>query len=73
MSETDVAAEAHEDAPVASTTLFGQDVLYPDRGAYLATVESLRDEGYCTATDLTVLTYGCSKDQPHPKGTILSR
>ena len=55
MSETDVAAEAHEDAPVASTTLFGQDVLYPDRGAYLATVESLRDEGYCTATDLTVV------------------
>ena len=57
MSETDVAAEAHEDAPVASTTLVGQDVLYPDRGAYLATVESLRDEGYCTATDLTVVDY----------------
>ena len=57
MSETDVAAEAHEDAPVASTTLFGQDVLYPDRGAYLATVESLRDEGYCTATYLTVVDY----------------
>jgi NADH-quinone oxidoreductase subunit C len=57
VSETDVAAEAHEDAPVASTTLFGQDVLYPDRGAYLATVESLRDEGYCTATDLTVVDY----------------
>ena len=57
MSETDVATEAHEDAPVASTALFGQDVLYPDRGAYLATVESLRDEGYCTATDLTVVDY----------------
>ena len=57
MSETDVAAEAHEDALGASTALFGQDVLYPDRGAYLATVESLRDEGYCTATDLTVVDY----------------
>lgn len=57
MSETDVAAEAHEDAPVASTTLFGQDVLYPDRGEVGATVESLRDEGYCTATDLTVVDY----------------
>ena len=57
MSETDVATEAHEDAPVASTALFGQAVLYPDRGAYLATVESLRDEGYCTATDLTIVDY----------------
>ncbi|HBM57439.1 MAG TPA: NADH-quinone oxidoreductase subunit C [Acidimicrobiaceae bacterium] len=37
--------------------MFGQAVLYPDRGAYLATVESLRDEGYCTATDLTVVDY----------------
>ena len=57
MSEAAVVAEAHEDAPVASPALFGQDVLYPDRGAYLATVESLRDAGYCTATDLTVVDY----------------
>ena len=57
MSEADVVAEAHEDAPVASTALFGQAVLYPGRDAYLATVESLRAEGYRTATDLTVVDY----------------
>ncbi len=57
MSETDTFADEHEAAPVASTALFGQTVLHPVRDAYVATVESLRDEGYCTATYLTVVDY----------------
>jgi NADH-quinone oxidoreductase subunit C len=57
VSENDVSTDEHVAAPVASTTMSGQTVLHPVRDAYMATVESLRDGGYCTATDLTVVDY----------------
>lgn len=65
MSDTEAVAEAGDgadeeaDAPavIAATGPSDQDVLHVARDAYLATVESLRDEGHLVATDVTVVDF----------------
>jgi NADH-quinone oxidoreductase subunit C len=54
---SDTEATVEEAAPVPASTSCGQSVLHPGRDAYLGTVESLRNEGYCSAIDLTVVDY----------------
>ena len=57
MTSTEVDFGADMVPPVPTTKTFEQLVLHPDRATYTQVISALRDRGYITATDLTVVDY----------------
>jgi NADH-quinone oxidoreductase subunit C len=51
----------------------GQTVIHPSRGAYLATVKAMLDDGYTMCVDLTAVDYSASPQRTLPDGVAPER
>ncbi|MCU1488864.1 MAG: nuoC [Acidimicrobiaceae bacterium] len=60
-------------AGIPVTLQRGQEVLYPDLGAYVDAVTSCKDAGFITCADLTAVDYLRHLDRALPAGVVAER